>query len=306
LEVKLPNFLIVGAAKSGTTLLYYLLSQHNDVFMPKLKEPHFLSLSALPDKAGEGKYSIGEYISSFVDYQSLFVGADKYKRVGEASVSYLEFPDVTIPNILKHLPSKEETNIIILLRNPIERAYSHYMMKKRDGVENLPFWDAIQFDTIESRLKSGYDFTWDYVSLGFYFEKVKKYMEVFPNVKVLLYEEFVKDMRYYTRDVAVFLGLEVDNFYPVLKFKVNPSGEPRGKIAVVFHKLIFGDNLAKRVFKRFTSYKTRMYIKSLVGSLILKKGAIDRRSKEYLHSIYKDDVRALEKLLGRDLSVWGF
>jgi hypothetical protein len=302
----LPNFLIIGAAKSGTTLLYYLLTQHEDIFMPKLKEPHFLSLGTLKEKAaGKGKYSIGIYIDKIEDYLSLFKDGEKKLKRGEASISYLEFPDITIKNILKYLPEKENTKIIIMIRNPIERAFSHYMMKKRDGFENLSFWEAIQPDTIEKRLKEGYDFTWNYISLGFYSEKIKKYQNIFPDVKVLIYEKFIQNMSEQTKDVVKFLNLPVKDFNPSLNIKVNPSGIPKGNVAKIVHKLVFHQNILKTIFKQVTTYKTRMYLKSLIGDKILSKPEIDEKSRIYLKDIYSAEINKLENLLNLDLDkIW--
>ena len=112
----LPNLLIVGAAKSGTTSLHHYLNQHPDIFMCFPKEPHFL----INVEIGEGRIPKG--ISEIKLYQKLFEEGIGFKYRGESSVMYLMYPDIVIPKINTLLGS--ETKIIIMLRNPIERAYS--------------------------------------------------------------------------------------------------------------------------------------------------------------------------------------
>ena len=119
----LPNLLIVGAAKSGTTSLHNYLNQHPEVFMCNPKEPHFL----INKEIGVERIPIG--ISDFATYKNMFSEGEGCKYRGESSVMYLLFPEIVIPNIKQYLSS--ETKIIIMLRNPVERAYSGYQHVKR-------------------------------------------------------------------------------------------------------------------------------------------------------------------------------
>jgi len=156
-NIKLPNFLIVGAPKSGTTSLYYYLKEHPEIYMSKLKEPHFFSKECknLPFR-GPKDESLGstKYMNlTWEDYQNLFKGAITYKAVGEASADYLYYFKCSIKNIKKYLGNPK---IIIILRNPIERAFSAYLHMLRDGREYLSFREALHME--EERKKNNWDF----------------------------------------------------------------------------------------------------------------------------------------------------
>ena len=110
----LPNLIIVGAAKSGTTSLHNYLNQHPDVFMCDPKEPHFLINKEI------GLKRIPIAISDINDYEKLFLGYSDIRYRGESSVMYLMYPEIVIPKIKSLLG--EETRIIIMLRNPVDRA----------------------------------------------------------------------------------------------------------------------------------------------------------------------------------------
>ena len=110
-KLELPNLLIVGAAKSGTTSLHNYLKQHPQIFMSAHKEPHFLINSEI------GENRIHKAVLKFDDYKQMFKTQKNYLFKGESSVMYLAYPQYSIKNIKKYLSSK--VKIIIMLRNPI-------------------------------------------------------------------------------------------------------------------------------------------------------------------------------------------
>src|SRR5882672_9220913 len=119
MEMKLPNFFIVGAPKAGTTSLYYYLSHHPEVFMSPVKEPNFFSYD---ETVKQNLYHKEKGVGKFEEYRQLFASSNgHHKAIGEASVSYLFYPSV--PQRIHELVPKAK--IIISLRNPVERAYSH-------------------------------------------------------------------------------------------------------------------------------------------------------------------------------------
>src|ERR1700753_3266246 len=139
MESILPNFLIVGAAKSGTTSLFHYLKQHPDIFLPEFKEPHFF-VSALV------KNKVYSWIEEKQEYENLFAGASAYHKRGEASVTYLYYYKIAIPNILSLLG--RSTKIIVILRNPVERALSayNYTYKNNPSENNPSFEKALEFE----------------------------------------------------------------------------------------------------------------------------------------------------------------
>ena len=183
-----PNLLIVGAAKSGTTSLHNYLNQHNDVFMCNPKEPHFL----INNEIGIQRIPIG--ISNKIAYEKLFLEGEGLKYRGESSVMYLMYPEIVIPKIKEHLGS--EVKIVIMLRNPVERAYSGYQHVKRYNIKEdiLEFRDA--WDVSEQRYFSNPDMTpaSRYKELGLYYNQVKSYLENF-NTHIIIYEDYKLDFQ---------------------------------------------------------------------------------------------------------------
>ncbi|MBK9638978.1 MAG: sulfotransferase [Bacteroidetes bacterium] len=159
METKRPNFFIVGAAKAGTTSLYQYLSQHPEVYMSPIKEPNYFSTEI---KFEEVRTEVKErirllkinsflkgnmrkpihraFINDIKQYESLFRFVGNQKAIGEASASYLYSPYAA--KAIQEYNS--EAKIIIILRNPIQRIYSHYLMDRRMGITNLPFEEALE------------------------------------------------------------------------------------------------------------------------------------------------------------------
>ena len=121
-----PNFIIAGFPKCGTTSLHYYLSEHPEIYMPKQKELHFFTNKILSKQiAGKGdEITAQTHINRLEDYQNFFPNNDKYKAVGEASPSYINYPEIY--NEIKTQLSNPK--IIILIRDPINRAYSNYCL----------------------------------------------------------------------------------------------------------------------------------------------------------------------------------
>ena len=137
----LPNFLIVGASKCGTTALYYYLKQHPEISFPDLKEPkYFSSINAKFPHEGIGDISVDKYaVRSFDEYSSLFSNIQNV-RVGEASPDTMYYYNKTVEEIKEKLG---DIPIIIALRDPVRRGFSAYMYLKRDSREKLSFIDSL-------------------------------------------------------------------------------------------------------------------------------------------------------------------
>jgi len=129
----IPNFLIIGAAKSGTTSLYHALKQHPKIFMSPVKEPNFFALEGgelnYPQGTVDPRY-LAQCITTKEEYNQQFEGVSNEIAVGEASPIYLYHPQAPV-RIKNCLPN---VKIIVILRNPIERAYSNFLHHIREGV----------------------------------------------------------------------------------------------------------------------------------------------------------------------------
>lgn len=292
----LPNFLIVGAPKTGTTSLYNYLAQHPQIFFSKIKEPFFLSFAEEKFKC---KKNITPWlINNFEEYKKLFMYSGDYIARGEASTIYLYYHDKTIKNIKKYIPDYKKLKIIIILRNPIDRAYSHYMMHRKNNWENLSFREALQAE--KERIINNYHFSYYYQEEGFYYNQVKAYLDNFKHVKIFLFEEVINNPLDVTKEIFSFLNVD-SNFKPELGKKYNVSGEPKNKF---INKIIYGNSILLKIFKYFLPKKFKFRITELYARVNLKKVPINHGDKKYLQKIFKNDVLKLEKLIKKNLTHW--
>ena len=292
-----PNFLIVGAAKAGTTALYYYLRQHPEISFPNLKETKYFSTGVLNiSHNGIGDHSIDKYaIKNWTEYLNLFKNLASYKRIGEASPDYLVYHKQTAPLIKETLG---DIPIIISLRNPIKRAFSAYVNLKRDNREPLSFRAGL--DAEEDRLNDNWDFMWGYKRGGLYFEQVKTFLNNFTNVKVILQEDLKIDTIGILNELYSFLDVD-PGFTPNSSIEYNRSGIPKNLIA----KFILNRN-------NKVSVNIREFLKSVVSRGVLEKVAsrsmgkmsISKSEEELLKNYFEDDISKLETLLDRDLSKW--
>ncbi len=295
----LPNFLIVGAAKSGTTSLYYYLKQHPQIFMPdEIKETFFLVEPKSMLGKGPGYFG-QEMVNTFSAYKKLFEISGAAERIGEACVGYLYFYMHTIPNILKYLG---QPKIIIILRNPVERAYSNYYHHVRDDLEDLTFEEAILAQA--KRKKENWWWGFQLISPGFYWSQVNAYVENFNNVKIFLYDDLKRNAESLVNDI--FDYLEVNHAtIPNLSVKYNPSGITRSKI---IRKYILEPNEFKNKVKplmNFIDAKTRKDIYNFILKKNLRKAPpMLNKTKKYLINTYYEDILKLQELINRDLTSW--
>ena len=297
---KLPNFLIVGAAKCGTSSLHNYLNQHPDVFMPtftpegvKVKEPRFLIKEKLQKRLPKG-------IWNYEDYKLLFESVTNEIAIGEATVLYLYYHNEAIKNIKKYLG--EDVKIIIMLRNPIDRAYSAYSFASRTLQENQSFKEAL----INARPRFDNDETLSpmilYKELGLYYEMVKDYIQNFKNVHIVLYDDFILQTDLEVTNVLDFLN--ITNINTINTNTIINSGGRKWDSKFV-KKLLMTDSIFKNILKIIIPKKIRLSIKSrLIFSFTSKAESINKSIKKELLDYYYKDIHLLEKLINKDLSKW--
>ncbi|MGC6490594.1 MAG: sulfotransferase domain-containing protein [Flavobacteriales bacterium] len=275
------NTFIVGAPKAGTTSLHHYLNQHTQVSMSSIKEPDFFSCREVSSLFYNSKS-----IQNSKDYEKLF---DETKPIlGEASVSYLFYQDV--PKRIKDY--NKDAKIIIMLRQPIERAFSHYLMDSRLGYCHL------EFDHIFKCQEKYPQFFQQYFELGLYHDQVKRYITAFgkENVKILFYDDFKKDTSLVMKEVFDFLN--VDNLS--LNYSIqNPFVLPSNTLVAFLYKF---DWLRKSFNIIFTKQNIKR-IKKLVFSK-KEKPKVSEHMSTVLKDYYLEDIGKLESLLKTDLSHW--
>lgn len=290
----LPNFFIVGAAKSGTTSMYRYLEQHPDVYMPSFKEPHWFA------RVEPSSELIVHSVTSEAEYLGLFEGWDGERAIGEASPSYLW--DVAAPGRIKQ--EVPDAKIIVLLREPVSRAFSHYLMDVREGMEARPFLRALQEDYAIH--KKGWGISHLYVELGMYCEQISRYLDRFgrESVLVLFFEEVFADpdSTFYALERTLnFLGV-----YPTvpngvdLQRRYNPHAVPRGR----FSRFMLRALAIRSMARRFLPERSKQLLREKVLLRQAEKPEADPQAIEFLRHIYAHETACLESVLGRELP-WG-
>jgi len=235
----LPTFLIIGAARCGTTTLYTYLQSHPQIYLRpnKRPEPHFF-------------FKDDEYAKGIDYYQrNFFPATGEWNAVGEASTSYIFGPEVP-GRIFRHLP---EARLVAILRNPIDRAYSNYRHSVRSGLETLDFATAIERETERETEIEGTPLAvikpFSYIARGFYHAQLKNFLSVFDRsqLAVLIFEEFCRAPGSALRHVCEFLGVDHEWQPDRLDIAVNqsePGGETMGSALRRRLARIYSDDVA--------------------------------------------------------------
>jgi hypothetical protein len=301
----MPNFLIIGAARSGTTSLYTYLSQHPQIYMSFPKEPEFFSYEGLeldfdgPKGKEQTNRDIRRYTPADVEgYRALFRNVSGEKAIGEASPMYLY--SAQAPGRIKYyIPAAK---LIAILRNPVERAYSTFSLLHLQGREPLnEFSQALQAE--EVRIRNKWTWMYHYKNVGFYYVQLKRYFAIFEQdqIRVYLYEDLKAEPFRLVRNILQFLEVD-DAFVPEVSVKDNPAGTPKSEI---FSKLVDKPNPIKTLVRPFLPEQIRKRILASLRTLNLAERApLAPEVRGELVEVYREDILQLEKLIGRDLSGW--
>ena len=266
--------------------MFEALSELPQIFIPQRKECRYFS--CMPrDFAGPKTVSPNEIIQSLEEYQGLFKKAKSRQFCGDISPDYLYFYQNAVPKILNEINA--QVPIIIVLRNPIDRAYSDYLHHVSDGWENLSFEDALNAE--EERRAANWAWGWNYVDIGLYAEQVKAYTDSFERVLLLLFEEDIVTGRA-TEKVLDFLNLDSlpkapDNVH------VNISGNPQNRW---LHRVMTDKKIVRKVKNvikstPFYAASRRIYRKILEANL--KQEEMAAKTREMLKEKFQDDVTLL-------------
>jgi len=297
-EISLPNFLLIGAPKSGTTALYAYLSQHPQIYLSPEKEPHFFGFeNESLDFKGPGVTMNASTVTSLEDYKELFSGVNDEIAIGEASALYLYLPTAPI-GIRKYIP---DAKLIAILRNPIDRAYASFTHLLRDNREPLlDFSEALKAEP--ERIRDNWGFLWRYTDIGFYGAQLERYYQLFPlnNLKVVLYDDFRESPLGTIQEIFGFLNVDSD-FCPDMSIRHNVSGVPKNRI---LHQFINENNPVKSLLKPLLPRAIREKTISNIKNKNLIKPSLSSLIREELSEVFRADIDKLQDLLQRDLSHW--
>jgi hypothetical protein len=221
-----PNFLVVGAPKSGTTSLYHYLRQHPEVFLSTVrKEGRFFS------GVGDGSVYWPEFYHfdtapTVADYQALFADYDGEARVGDVSPDYYAYAPIAARRVMTYCGP--DTRIIAILRNPVDRAYSHYLQNVRRDAEFLSFAKTLEVEP--QRVKENWGFQWLYTETGRYARRLRHYVDRFPTL-ILLQDELDRDGP--ATMARIFRFLELDPVPVELAKRYNTGGIPRTRLPIL-------------------------------------------------------------------------
>jgi hypothetical protein len=275
--VTLPNFLIIGAAKAGTTSLYEHFRAHPEIFMPRLKEPRYFCYGG--SSADRMKFPI----QSREEYETLFETAATETALGEASVHYLTHP-IAAQRIHDAIPA---ARLIASLRNPVDRSYSVYQMNLRNKAANsdLPYAQALRDDP---NLQDGYH------------EHLGRFFALFPReqLRIILLEDLEAAPRQTIGGLFDFLGVD-PGFMPDLSKVANPGGAPRIK---ALHSLLSNGRLIA-ASRRFVPEPLIAPLKAL-RNRNLSKRPLPAADRKLATDFFREDVLRTQDLIGRDLSHW--
>jgi hypothetical protein len=319
----LPNFFVIGAPRSGTTSLYEYLDAHPDVAMSTVKEPDFFSLGCLDavhplgqpgpatlEEAATADPVLAEKLAAYLD---LFSRVRDESRVGEASAVYLGHPTAAW-----HLRAyRPDARFVVILRDPAERAHSHYVHGRRIYAEHGQMeaigapgrsvdeeWtravDAAVAGGMPDPAVSDPD-VW--VRSGYYHSHLSRWYSLFPKDQLLvfLYEDLVDDAAALMRRTYEFLGVDPSFALPTTE-AFNASVVPRNRRLFT---LFTTRNTAMRWARGVAPPRVRgLAVRTRNRVLGRGKPGMDPELHRKLRAIYREDTLALHDLLGRDLSAW--
>jgi hypothetical protein len=301
-NMPLPNFFILSAGKSGTTALYYTLKEHPEIFVCPVKEPHFFAWEGEPPTfpGPGGLIPRNFWVWRPRDYLRLFEQVTIQRAIGEASTGYLYSPTAA-QRIWKNLPN---SRLVVLLRQPAERAYSSYQFNaQRDLEPARTFAGALALE--ETRQRAGWYPALFYRAHGFYYARLAAYYNLFPRqqIKVYLYEDWKNTPQVMLRDLFRFLEVD-ENFSPELR-RSNVTRLPKNRRlhnlathpAQIEGRILFLPAVARRAVLSALQWTDNHFN-------LAPPPPLDPKLRARLTADYREDILKLQELIQRDLSGW--
>ena len=307
-----PDFVIAGAAKAGTTALHAILNQHPSIYFSPIKEPHFFSKDIDPTRFNPNfrantsidldryfkQYPLPQRFQAFIrsteHYQRLFEDADPQQITAEASTSYL-YSEEAAANLKAYNPNAK---VLILLRNPVERAYSHYLMALKFGFTDKSFQNALIAD--KNKKRKGWGQSELFLELGCYYQQVKRFKAAFPDHQLFIayHEDFVASPENLLNQLTQWLGLEPFHFD--YRVDVNSADHPRApRLNALLNKLGLRLKLGYWLPDRLKPYLKPFFLKQPTDYQGMPPVV-----KRYLQMYYRYDVEQLANLNQHSLTNW--
>ena len=285
----LPNFIMIGVAKAGTTSFFHYLDEHPQVYMTPIKATNYFGYEDARDwkwqDEGEAPMLRNFPVHTMEEYEAAFSGANGETAIGEASPQYFRCPTAAqrIHDALPH------AKLILSLRNPAERAFSGFMMRTRRGEAVRGFHEELL--TLD----------FSHVKEGFYYDRLKRYLDLFPReqMKIYLFDDLKKGASDLIRDLYGFLGVDTD-FNPDTSVRHNPGAVPKVRW---LNQIFFNPRLIG-LTKAIVPESFQEGLKKVQQMNLKPMPKLTPNMRADLMKFYRDDVHKLETLIDRDLSVW--
>lgn len=282
------NLFIAGAARSGTTTLYTCLAGHSRICMSRIKEPNYFSSEAV---LNDHLYYQEPVKSVYEDYSACFNPLPGHTILGEASVSYLYYPG-TAGRIAAYNP---DARIILSLRHPVERAWSHYLMDKKLGYVRQSFRDVWN-SRGEGKLALHYQ---QYFKYGLYSAQVKQFLDVFPagQLKLVWFESLKANLPAVLQEISGFLHVPDEDLAAGLQGQ-NESQQASLRLV----EILYRRRTLRKAVKMLVPARTGKALKKFIFDSASPRMEADLRKQ--LMDFYQPDILKLEVLTGKNLSSW--
>jgi hypothetical protein len=291
--VTLPNFIVIGAAKAGTTALYWYLAEHPAVFMSAVKETNFFAYNV----DAEGRLLYGDPdvhrfpVKTQEEYEGLFREVGGATAIGEASPLYLESPQASV-RMRALLPG---ARIVCSLRHPVDRAYSDYLMYLRR--RGRPFDPARELSAGASWARP--DSRWMQVSR--YHGQLERYFDVFPReqIHVLLFDDIKQNALSATQAVYRFLDID-PTFAPDMDTPHAPGGVPASPMLEGF----LARSAITSALRPWMPTRAANWVRRLRARTLRKAPVLPPAVRKEVTACFRDDIRRTSDLIGRKLDHW--
>lgn len=294
LTSRLPSFLVLGPPKAGTTTIYQLLKQHPKIFLSKLKEPRFFIYEnkIIPKNDPVNRNTI----TNLNDYVALFKNVESKQLIGDISPGYFASA-AAVSNIYRYIP---KAKLLVSLRNPVDRAYSHFSFARMKGFES----DLSIISAIEKEMqgKSSGLYQRNYVSHGNYYTNIQRYIETFgiDQIKVLWYDDLVHNPITVAHSITDFLEIDREDNYQT-SIPRNKSGVPK----IQWLQKLLGKSFPFRSsIKKTVPANLLLKTKKVIEERNIIKTKITNLERSFLNELYEEEILALSDLLGKNLDHW--
>lgn len=295
----LPNFIVIGAAKAGTSSLFAYMRDHPEIYLVPRKETKFFQFD------GETRTFCGpldqrvydEAVKSIGEYEALFDDVRAEKAIGEITPSYM-YTDEVPHRIHRRLP---EARLVAVLRHPAERAFSQFLhMRRMEAEPERDFARTLELE--DERIARGWGPSSQYRTNGLYHRRLAPYFELFgrEQVRAYLYEDFASDTERVLAEIYRFLGVD-PGYRADVSTRHNEGALPRSEL---LHALIDRPNPLKSAARALFPADMRRRLRDRLRAANRFRPRLDPAVRRSLVEFYREDLLALEDLIARDLSAW--